>query len=73
MNDPKQDRLVRFMEKHQVSAHCGARLVAMRLGAKWNLPAPDVVAIVDPEAIDWYALNPPLDASHHIFPNPQRS
>ncbi len=73
MNDPRQDRLMRFMVRHQVSARCGARLVAMRLAAKWNTPAPDVVAVVDPKSIDWHALNPPMDPSHHVFPDPQRS
>ncbi len=73
MRDAKQDRLVRFMEKHQVSARCGALLVKTRLAAAWNLPAPDVVAIVDPESIDWYALNPPLDLDHHVFSDPRRS
>ncbi len=73
MRDAKQDRLIRFMERHNVSARCGARMVKIRLAAGWNLPAPDVVAIVDPESIDWFALNPPLDPSHHVFPNPQRS
>ncbi len=73
MRDAKQDRLMRFMTQHQVSARCGARLVKIRLAAGWLLPAPDVVAIVDPSAIDWHALNPPLDLDHHVFPDPQRS
>jgi hypothetical protein len=70
MNDPRQDRLWRFLERHDVSPRCGARLVSMRLAAKWNTPAPDVIAVVDPESINWHALNPPWTLSTTFSPRP---
>ncbi len=65
MRDAKQERLVRWMEQHNVSARCGAHIVGTLLRARWLSPLPNAARFT---AIEWHALNPPLDPSFHDFP-----